>query len=155
MLYGFDISANFVYSVGGKKWDNGYQSLMAVPTSLGTGSAIHKDVLNSWSEENTTSSIPRWQYADVNTIANSDRWFIDASALTFKNLTVGYTLPERLTRKCFVSKLRVYVSCENVAYWTKRKEFDLRSVSSTASNTGYSPIRSITGGINLQFYLLR
>ena len=150
-LYGFDVSANFVYSVGGKKWDNGYQSLMAVPTSLGTGSAIHKDVLNSWSEENTTSSIPRWQYADVNTIANSDRWLIDASALTFKNLTVGYTLPERLTRKCFVSKLRVYVSCENVAYWTKRKGFDPRSVSSTASNTGYSPIRSITGGINLQF----
>lgn len=40
----------------------------------------------------------------------------DASYLRLKNLQLGYTLPQRLTQKVFINKLRLYVSGENL--WT-------------------------------------
>lgn len=150
-LYGFDLSASFIYSFGGKKIDYGYKSLMAAPDVSGTGWNYHKDVYNSWSAENPNSDIPRWQYGDNNANAYSDRWLTDASYLTFKNLSVGYTVPSRLTNQWKIAKLRVYATCDNVFYWTKRKGFDPRSVSTATYGTSYFPIRTISGGLSIQF----
>ena len=38
-----------------------------------------------------------------------------------KNINVGYTLPSKWTRKLAINSLRVYMSAENVFYWSKRK----------------------------------
>ena len=35
----------------------------------------------------------------------------------WKNLTFGYTLPEKLTRKIMISRVRVYASFENLVTW--------------------------------------
>jgi hypothetical protein len=43
----------------------------------------------------------------------------DASYLRIKNLQVGYTLPQKLLSKVGISKVRVYVSGENLATFTK------------------------------------
>ena len=40
----------------------------------------------------------------------------DGSYLRLQNVTLGYTLPQNLTRRFFVEKLRVYVSGQNL--WT-------------------------------------
>jgi hypothetical protein len=42
--------------------------------------------------------------------------------LRFKNLTVGYTVPQVATRKIGVEKVRVYFSGENLCYWSPLKE---------------------------------
>lgn len=39
--------------------------------------------------------------------------------LRFKNLTIGYTLP---VLKKYLSKLRIYVSGENLCYWSPLKK---------------------------------
>ncbi|MDO4164096.1 MAG: TonB-dependent receptor [Bacteroides sp.] len=150
---GFDLNVNFLYSVGGKSYDSGYKSSMAAANvTYGGGGSIHRDAVKGWTEENRYTDIPRWQFNDTTMAYDSDRWLTDASSLTFKSITLGYTLPKQLTQKFQVNKLRVYVSCDNVAYWTKRDGMDPRnSFTGSVSSSSYSPMRTISGGINIQF----
>jgi len=125
---------------------------MGSPIAGSTRSNIHKDILNAWSEDNQTSNIPRWQYADTNTTSSSDRWLTDASWLTLQNINLGYTLPTKLVKTLYLNKVRVYAAGDNLFYWSKRKGFDPRSYfDGTPSGLSYSPVRSISGGINVQF----
>lgn len=149
--YGFDLNAQFNYSVGGKKWDSGYQGLMGSPTDIANGAGLHRDVFKSWTPENTDTNIPMFYYSDVYGAPTSDRFLINASYLSFRNLTVGYTLPKSLITRMHVEKFRVYCSCENVAYWTKRKGFDPRASLTDGIYGGWPPMRTIIGGIQLQF----
>ena len=150
--YGFDFAINFTYQVGGKQFDGSYQTFMYSPTSSQTGFNFHKDLLNAWTPENTTSDIPRFQYADSYSNAGSTRFLTSASYLNLQNINVGYTLPAKFTRKFLVSSLRIYVSAENLYYWSARKGFDPRqSFSSSTTATRYSPMRTISGGITVKF----
>lgn len=153
-LYGFDLSAQFNYSIGGKKVDYGYYDLMCNPCSVSftTGKGIHRDVLDGWTPENSTSNIPMWAFNDDGGNIVSDRFLVDGSYLTFRNLMVGYTLPANITRAMKLSKVRIYGVCENVAYWTKRKGFDPRqSYLYGDYGNNMAPMRTISGGIQLQF----
>lgn len=149
---GLDLSINFLYSLGGKALDYGYQTLMSPPSSTSSGRNFHKDILKSWSENNPNSNIPCWEYNERTVSGISDRWLTDASTLTLKNISLGYTLPLKFSRKLTVSKIRVYFACDNVAYWSKRKGFDPRSsLNGSVTTGGYSPMRTISGGINIEF----
>ena len=151
-FYGFDFSVAFTYQIGGLAYDSGYAAAMYSPANKSTGQNWHKDILNAWGPENPTSRIPRLQYEDPNQNANSDRFLMNASYLNLQNINFGYTLPSKITQKFGVGKLRVYLSCENVWYWSKRQGFDPRySYSGSTSQASYSPVRTISGGINLQF----
>ena len=151
----FDFSATFDYQLGGKVSDAHYASLMATTTGQPDGYNFHKDYLKSWSPENPNSNIPRWQAGSTdqyNTNANSDRFLTKASYLNFQSFVVGYTLPQQLTRKIGIERLRFYVAGENLCFWSARKGFDPRySFSSTTSVSVYSPIRTINGGLQITF----
>ncbi len=153
---GFDLSCTLNYSLGGKAIDSGYQSLMGNPSSGNTGFSLHRDILNAWSEDNTSSDIPRFQYAvkDIDTSSNatSDRFLTDASTLTLQNINLGYTFPRKWVNALGLTNLRVYVSGDNLCYLSKRKGFDPRgSFWGSSSETAYSQVRSFTGGITVQF----
>lgn len=150
-FYGVDISAQFDYSLGGKKWDSGYQGLMFAPTTLSNGAGIHRDVFKAWTPENTNTDIPMYYYGDVYSAATSDKYLQSADYLAFRNLTIGYTFPQSISRKLKMEKLRIFALCENVAYWTTRKGFDPRTGLTSGSYGGYAPMRTITGGIQIQF----
>ncbi len=151
--YGFDLSLSFDYQLGGHIYDSQYAGLMSNITKAGdAGSAVHADVLKSWSPDNTSSTIPRFQYGDQYTAAASNRWLTSASYLNFQSFTVGYTLPKNLVAKLGISKLRVYATGENLCFWSARKGLDPRySYSSNESINVYSPVRTIMGGIQLTF----
>ena len=145
----FDVSAIFDYQIGGEINDLYYASLME-PSTSATGSTFHKDYLKSWSPNNTSSDIPRWQYGDDYTAASSDRFMTDASYLNFQSFVVGYTVPEKIFDH--KAKLRVYVAGENLCYWSARKGLDPRySFEGNTYGISYSPVRTITGGIQLTF----
>jgi hypothetical protein len=74
-----------------------------------------------------------------------------ASYLTLKNITVGYTLPRKWTNKLKMDRLRVYVTGQNLYYWSARKGFDPRAGLNYGSYGDYSPIRSFTGGLTVNF----
>jgi len=149
---GFDLSVAFTYQIGGLAYDSGYAAAMYSPANKSTGMNWHKDILKAWSPENPSSDIPRLQYEDQDQNATSDRFLMNASYLNLQNINVGYTLPAKFTQKFGVDRLRIYLACENVCYWSKRQGFDPRySYTGSTSQAAYSPVRTISGGINIQF----
>ena len=151
-LYGFDASASFEYQIGGKVYDYHYQSLMGPVSSTPNGANFHKDILKSWTPNNTSSDIPRFQYQDQYTASSSDRWLTNASYLAFQSFTVGYTLPKEWISKLQLTKLRVYVAGQNLALWSARKGLDPRySYEGTEYINTYAPARNISGGIQVTF----
>ena len=71
--FGFDFNISFAYSVGGKVMDWTYLQLMQNPQSGLTGMALHRDILNAWTPDNTGSDIPRLNYNDQYANYTSDR----------------------------------------------------------------------------------
>ena len=153
-IWDFDLSVTFDYQVGGKIYDNRYSSLMApVQNTQGAGSTFHKDWVNSWSATNTESNLPRWQYGD-RYAAYGDRWLTDASYLNFQSFAVGYNLPVRkiFNLDKYISKVRIYALGENLGFISARKGLDPRySFEETSSMNVYSPVRTISGGIQVTF----
>ena len=146
---GFDATFSFDYQIGGKVYDMKYAGLMSPLTSNSTGGlAIHKDYIKSWSPNNTSSNIPRWQYGDDNSQA-SDRFLTNASYFNFQSFTVGYTFPKNLIP--YFSKIRIYCSGENLGFISARKGLDPRYSYDGVTGTSYSPTRNISGGIQLTF----
>lgn len=161
-LYGFDLSAQFSYQLGGKIYDGGYQALMH--NGLNAGNAMHKDLLNAWSETNKDSNIPRLSTAKaddpgVDAQTPQDRFLTSSNYLCLNNLTLGYTLPAKVLSRLHLSNLRVYVAGENLFLLTKRKGLDPRynyglgsmTSGSGLSTSSYTGMRTITGGLTLTF----
>lgn len=149
---GLDFSAQFTYQLGGLTYDSGYARYMASPGSTEDGVPYHMDLLNAWTPENSTSNIPRFSLDDNYSNAQSNRFLTDASYLNIQNITLGYTLPQKWTKKFLVNKLRVYVSCDNVWYWSKRQGLDPRqSISGGTNPFYYAPIRTFSGGVSVTF----
>ena len=150
--YGFDATVAFDYQLGGKVYDSRYAALMNPVESQASGSNFHKDVLKSWTPNNTASNIPRFQYGENYRAKSSNRWLTNATYLNFQSFTVGYTLPKTFTNKYKISTLRVYVAGENLCFWSARKGFDPRySFDGNKSVGSYSPTRNITGGLQVTF----
>ena len=151
-VYGVDFGINFTYQIGGKQYDGTYAYFMSSPKGT-AGYNYHKDILKSWTPENTNTDIPRFMMNDPSYPASSStRFLTDASFLNIQNINVGYTLPSKWTKKLAISSLRVYMSAENVFYWSKRKGFDPRqSYDETTNATFYSPMRTISGGVSFEF----
>ena len=149
---GFDASIAFTYQVGGLVYDSGYALYMSSPTSSSIGGNYHKDLYDAWTPENKKSDIPRFSYDDLYSTAQSDRFLVDASYLNISNINVGYTLPRATTQKFGVNRFRVYLACDNVAYISQRDGLDPRfSFSGATSYYNYSPIRTVSGGITIEF----
>ncbi|MNL17660.1 hypothetical protein D3C87_1387640 [compost metagenome] len=92
---------------------------------------------------------------------NKNRWFqsryvLNGAYMRLKNVTIGYTLPQKFANKVFMQKARVFVSGENLLTFTSLpKTLDPETV--FANNTGNSvqatyPIsKFLTLGFNLTF----
>ena len=148
---GFDLAVDFNYQLGGQIYDSDYAGMMGI-TSTGRGSAIHADLLNSWTEENPNTNIPKLIIDDTSATTTSDRFLIGASYLSLQNLNFGYTFPTKMTSKVGIGKLRVYLTATNLWLWSKRQGLDPRqSITGGASSAYYSAMRTISGGISVTF----
>ncbi len=157
--YGVDVSAQFSYQLGGKTVDGAYQQLMVNGRS--NGQAMHKDLLDAWSTENTGSDIPRLVYGDTDASSQTaaDRWLTKSNYLSLNNLTVGYTFPKKWMNKLHIRSLRVYFAGENLFLLTARKGLDPRytvGVGSFVTGAGmatgsYATMRSVTAGLTVKF----
>ena len=88
--------------------------------------------------------------------------WITGSYLRLKNIQLGYTLPQFITKKFFVNKLRLFVAAENLLTLTKYAGFDPEISSDKRKDENYSTSlgvdygvypqsRTITVGFNLGF----
>lgn len=52
------------------------------------------------------------------------RFIEDGSFLRLKNITLGYTLPQKWTRKAYISRMRLYATAQNLFCLTKYSGYD-------------------------------
>lgn len=157
--YGIDLSIQCAYQFGGQAFDGTYQRLMHTGKYLGQN--WHMDILNAWTPENTETNVPRLCTTDDYNQEQSDRWLISNDYLSLNNITVGYTLPKKWTKKAQIEKVRIYFQGDNLALWSKRKGFDPRQAQNAdavgltspyyTGSTAYSQLRTLSGGISITF----
>lgn len=112
-------------------------------------------MLGRWTGEGTSNRIPRFVRGDNVNWQSSDLYVYDGSYLRLKNIQLGYTLPQHLTKKVFISSLRLYIAAENLFTFTKYHGFD-PEISSGGTSLGidygvYPQARTWTIGANLSF----
>lgn len=149
--YGFDLSVQFSYQFGGRLYDNGYVNLMHNGGTSYAGQNWHMDILNAWTPENPDSDIPRVCATDSYTTTLSDRWLISSNYLSLNNVTFGYTIPQKYSRKIGAEQLRFYVAGDNLAVFSARTGLDPRQGVATATTALYTALRTVSGGVKLTF----
>jgi hypothetical protein len=131
---GFDFSMYTFASIGNDMVRN-YESIADDANRL-------TYVLDRWTGEGTSNSVPR-----VTTGANTNRLFSDyfvedASFFRIQNIQLGYNINNNWIEKVGISKLRLYVAANNLYTFTKYKGYD----------PGASNGKPIGGGIDDGFY---
>jgi len=112
-------------------------------------------MLNRWTGEGTSNKYPRFVLGDSVNWVSSDLYIYDGSYARLKNIQLGYTLPQNLTRKVFVESLRLYVAAENLLTFTKYHGYD-PEISSSGTSLGidygvYPQARTFIFGVNVAF----
>ena len=112
-------------------------------------------MLDRWTGPGTSNKYPMLMLGDDVNWRMSDLYIHDASYCRIKNISLGYTLPQTLTKKFFVERLRFFVMAENLATWTKYWGFD-PEISSGGTSLGvdrgiYPQARTYTIGFNITF----
>ena len=92
---------------------------------------------------------------DTDNWKSSDLYVHDGSYFRLKNIELGYTIPESITKKAFISRLRLFVAAENLLTFTKYWGFD-PEISSGGTSLGidygvYPQPRTYRVGLNLSF----
>jgi TonB-linked SusC/RagA family outer membrane protein len=123
---GFDVSV-FFQGTGNHYWyPHGQMMSFWGPYSYPYLSFLPKDFLSqTWSEDNRDAYFTRpMAYSATSGPLSkvNDRYLQNLRYLRFKNLTVGYTLPVKLTKKARIDMVRVYFSGENLCYWSPIKK---------------------------------
>lgn len=151
--YGFDFSIQFGYQLGGRVYDSGYLGLLHRGKSSSLGTNWHADILKAWTPENPDTNIPSLNSMGTYSLADNSTDFglISSNYLSLNNISVGYTIPVKLTRKLGLEKVHVYGAADNVALWSKRKGLDPRTSYTSVSTGTYSALRCISGGIRVEF----
>ena len=112
-------------------------------------------ILGRWTGEGTSNRIPRLTLEDTNENYNrvSSLFIEDGSYFRIKTLQVGYTLPNRLTQKAGISKIRFYLMANNLLTLTKYTGFDPEiGGGSIGIDRGFYPqARTYFAGINVGF----
>lgn len=148
---GFDLNM-FWYGAFGQDIFNGTRRYDLPMSNWNTS------VLDRWTGEGTSNSHPRVTIADANKnyLNVSDFYVEDGSYLRLKNLTIGYTIPQKLTQKVKISKLRVFASATNLLTFTDYEGFDPEIGAKSSLDVGidrniYPQSRTFLFGLNLSF----
>jgi TonB-linked SusC/RagA family outer membrane protein len=145
---GFDLSV-FLQTSYGNKIYNAERAVL----ELGTGyTNATTTLLNRWTPTNTNTDVHSAFQDPAPTI--SDRFIEDGSYLRLKDLSFGYTFPESLLKKSTIKKVRVYLTGQNLATWTKYTGYDPEvssneqsTISLGVDNGAYPNSKSLIAGV--------
>ena len=168
----FDFSSNFTYSYGNKVYNANLVDFSTIRGVAGQNVIAKMSPDNRWTNVDWTTgefitdldqlrSVNKgktmWAPYNTRRICQSNA-LEDASFLRLSNLTVGYTLPETLVQKVKLSKVRVYVTGNNIFCLTPYSgydpEVDTRTATPLTPNVDYSAYpksHSWVAGINITF----
>lgn len=141
---GFDLSVFLQGNAGNEVvYTDGYYT----PT-VRWGYQINQDIADGrWVDGKTDAIYPRLlPYTNTINTRNSDFWLQDKSFLRVKNIQLGYTLPNAITKRFAVENLRIFGSLENYWTFTGYDGFDPE-----VSGTNYPTMKQAVFGVSLTF----
>jgi hypothetical protein len=113
------------------------------------------DNYNYWTESNPTNDYPRpyqnraqSRYSDP--LGHDALAYVDASYIKVKNITLGYTLPNNIMNRFFLSNLRIYGTVYNSIIFTKSHLLDGIDPESGASDS-FPLYKQLVFGIKASF----
>jgi len=168
-FYGFDMNANFTFTVG-----NDIYNANKIATTQQYRSGTYPNMLNIMNQSNSYSYMnpetgllmtsladlanynegvnakQYWSpYSVGNTTVVPTSWAIeDGSFLRLQSLTIGYTLPKKIVNKLKIQNFRIYTTATNLFIITNYTGFD-PEISSSVRNSAYS---NLTPGIDYSSY---
>lgn len=159
-FFGFDFSI-FFQGIGHQDWypGNDNQRFWG-PYSRPYTSFVGKDFMaDVWSETNMDAYFPRARgYSALSAGSlyyTNDRYLQNLAYLRLKNLTIGYTVPQKALAKAGISNLRVYFSGENLWYTSplhsKYVDPEFLAVASDKNGNTYSFYKTFSFGVTLDF----
>tara|TARA_R100001369_G_scaffold92610_2_gene138705 strand:+ start:1274 stop:4375 length:3102 start_codon:yes stop_codon:yes gene_type:complete len=141
---GFDLNVVAQGTEGVKQyWGNdGFNTF-----NINEGFLQRKEILNRWTPENNSTSYPRLRTSGsaLNTVY-SDYWLHDTSYFRIKSLQFGYALPQKVTSKFKVDRLRIYTNLENYFTFTGFEGYNPENAS-----VSYPLMKQWVLGLNLTF----
>ncbi|MGN1212143.1 MAG: SusC/RagA family TonB-linked outer membrane protein, partial [Candidatus Cryptobacteroides sp.] len=113
---------------------------------------VYANYTDCWSESNQSQNV-FWPRLSATTNTHNNRastwWKKDMSFLRCKTLELGYTIPQRLTKKAHINNVRFYLSGNNLFYFSKFKLWDPEL--DTTDGLKYPSMRSVMLGLNISF----
>lgn len=110
--------------------------------------------MDYWTPENTDAYWPR-PYIDHGSKNKQvqTRYLQTGAFLRLKSIQLGYTIPQKLTRKLYINNLRIYTSGENLLTFTKLFEaFDPEATEGERAQGYIYPLQKvISGGLSITF----
>lgn len=152
-----ELTAFFNFSVGNYLANYANRDLYIFTTNTNNYSA---KILESWSPENTSATLPRVVTNDPNRNARDSDYFIEnASFFKLKNLQLAYTIRDKdILRKLLLNNVRTFVSLSEVFVITKYKGINPEVNGAPASNfsqgidnNAYPVVRTFTFGLTANF----
>jgi len=109
-----------------------------------------------WTWENPSTEYPRMYANSTDNNKASDRFLENGTYFRLKNIQLGYTIPQRLTKKAYIEKVRAYVSGTNLLTITKYKGYDPDIICGDVYYQGvdwgqYPSLRQINFGLQVEF----
>ncbi len=147
-LYSFDFSMDIQGQVGNEIF-NGKDVVRPDPYNF------EQYVFERWAGEGTSNSVPKPSFGGYN-YTPSDFFVIDGSFVRLRNITIGYTIPERITSMIRLTNVRCYIKGTNLYTLTKytgyTPEIGGNDVLSNGIDNGVYPIPSVYSiGLNINF----
>lgn len=172
-VYGFDLTANFNWSVGNDVY-NANAIEYTQTSKYQYRNLIDKMASGSrWTNIDANGNLLNWNNAEELAALNAntamwspytgkyvltDYYVEDASFLRLSTLTLGYTLPTTLTKRVGINSLRFYVTAYNVFCITNYSGFDPEVSAIRRTNltpgvdySAYPKSRQFVIGLNLNF----
>ncbi|MDE6098873.1 MAG: TonB-dependent receptor, partial [Muribaculaceae bacterium] len=111
---------------------------------------------NRWTAYNRAGTVPRAGAQDMDKYQISDALVYDGSYFKIKQIQLGYTLPQDITRRFYVSNLRVYGSLDDFFCFTGYPGFDPEVAVNATSGMGidkgsYPSSKKVVIGFNITF----
>ena len=143
---GFDFNALFQGTGHSTTYNSGYTYWEFYNTGLGN---IMEQHLNRWVPgSGQNAGYPRLTLSNTNNFVSNSYWYQDNSFIRFKYAELGYTLPERMSKKIGMSKLRIFVNGNNLYVWSKVKQKDPEVQD---NGLAYPIPRTYSAGLNINF----
>ena len=106
-------------------------------------------LLDAWNPANMDSNIPAVSTMDNNNEKRVSSYFVEnGSYAKLRTIQLGYNVPKSITDKLYLSRLRLYLSAQNLLT-IKSKNFT--GVDPENANFGYPIPLNVTFGLNLSF----